>query len=206
LTLTATFEPEYDGVAIVMSTGTIEWAKTNLSGYQTFAPNETDSGCLFQWGYDNAIPTTGTATGWHSTEYAGDEWHGGQGPCPSGWRLPTRGELNNLINMTANTSGAGTTSGTWTTTSWTTGASGGATITPKSGDTTKTLFFPAAGFRRGSTGVADAQDTEGHYWSYTPHDVTTAYRLGFYGGASAGNVSAASKLYGFSVRCVRPVE
>jgi uncharacterized protein (TIGR02145 family) len=191
-----------------MSTGTIEWAATNLSGYQTFAPNATDYGALFQWGYDNALTyQTSTTDGWHTTAYAGTDWNGGQGPCPAGWRLPTLAEINNLLNLAATntvTPSPGTASGTWTITSWTTGASGGATIKPKAGDTTKTLRLPNAGYRQ-ATGTATGQDTYAEYWSSTPNG-TDAYRLSFNPSYLAGQMSALSKLYAWPVRCVRTVE
>jgi uncharacterized protein (TIGR02145 family) len=189
-----------------MSMGTIEWAGSNLSGYQTFAESETDYGALFQWGYDNALSyQTSIIDGWHTTAYSGADWNGGRGPCPSGWRLPTLAELNNLINLPADntTAGAGTPDGTWTSYSWTTGTSNGLMVTPKAGDTDKTLRLPNAGFRN-PDGTASEQGFGGWYWS-SMSDGTFAYRVAFYDSFPSGRVSASSKLNGLSVRCVRTV-
>jgi uncharacterized protein (TIGR02145 family) len=195
-----------DPVKIVMSSGTIEWAPFNLNGYQTFAEKPTDYGALFQWGYDNTLTyQSNTTDGWHTTSYSGSVWNGGQGPCPSGWRLPTLAECNNLINLPANnTNGAGTTSGTWTTYSYTTGASGGFVITPKAGDTTKTLLLPNAGERK-PDGTTQNQDAGGYFWSSTPSG-TFAYRLAFHSNSPSGDILTEPKLRAYSVRCVRTVE
>jgi uncharacterized protein (TIGR02145 family) len=189
-----------------MESGTIEWSCSNLSDYQTFAESETDYGCLFQWGYDNALSyQSSTTDGWHTTP-ASDDWYGVQGPCPSGWRLPTLGEINNLINLPAdNTIGTGTPSGTWTTYSWSEGAGNGALFTPKAGDTGKTLRIPNAGVR-GPDGTAAGQGTTAEFWSSTAYDGTLAFRMAFASWIPAGHVYAEGKLYGYPVRCVRTVE
>jgi uncharacterized protein (TIGR02145 family) len=198
-----------DPVKIVMSTGTIEWAPFNLSGYQTFAENPSDYGALFQWGYDTAQPAADSSnpvTNWQTTESPNATWHDGQGPCPAGWRLPTLAEANNLMNLAAtntSTGGLGIPSGTWTIITYTTGASGGAVITPKAGDTSKTLFFSNTGYRNSSGPMY--QGGESYIWTSTPVDGTSSmYRFTF--SSSSGFMYYNSKLLGFSVRCVRTVE
>jgi uncharacterized protein (TIGR02145 family) len=193
LTLTATFEPELvpspaGEVRIVMSTGTIAWAASNLSGYQTFAPNATDYGALFQWGYDTAQPTSGAPINWQTTAYSGADWNGGRGPCPTGWRMPTQAECQDLISTT------------YTTVSSTSGASGGSVITPKAGDTTKTLRLPNAGVRY-TDGTAAAQGATAEYWTSSSIDGTNAHHL-----HNISSVQADPKLYAWPVRCVRTVE
>ncbi len=59
-TLRANYRQEYvvcpaGEVAIELSDGIVIWAGSNLSGYQTFAQNPEDFGCLFHWGYKGVI-------------------------------------------------------------------------------------------------------------------------------------------------------
>jgi hypothetical protein len=105
--------------------------------------------------------------------------------------MPTLAEIIDLI------------SATYTNFSWT-ASPGGATIIPKTGDTGKELWLPAPGHRI-PDGTASQQGTAGYCWSSTLYE-TKAYRLGFYTASPTGTVVDTSKLYAFSVRCVRTVQ
>ena len=109
-------------------------------------------------------------------------------PCPTGWRVPTYGELDELSDNYSQ---------------WTTNADG------QNGyyfvgeytyiEDIPQVFFPAAGYRY-YNGDAGPRGSLGYYWSSKPYD-TYAYYLYF----SGGNVTMISydRAYGYSVRCVQ---
>ncbi|MDD6943047.1 MAG: hypothetical protein SOV24_02275, partial [Muribaculaceae bacterium] len=100
------------------------------------------------------------------------------------WRLPTKAECQELIDKC-----------TWT---WTTqGGHNGYKVTGKNG---KSIFLPAAGWRRG-TSRSDVGEY-GYYWGSTPGESSAygAYYLGFY--SSFHGVGWRYRINGFSVRPV----
>ena len=103
-------------------------------------------------------------------------------PCPNGWRIPTRNELQSLI---------------YATTEWNNlnGVYGYYFV----GDGELKLFLPAAGHRYTSDGSFDDVGSFGYYWSSTPNG-TNAYGLTF-GSGIFGKLNS-FRTYGFSVRCV----
>ncbi|GHV36405.1 hypothetical protein FACS1894178_7570 [Bacteroidia bacterium] len=102
--------------------------------------------------------------------------------CPSGWRLPTKEELDALVSKGS----------TWTTMNGKNGR--------KFGSSDNFIFMPAAGYRRYGDGSLDGVGTYGYGWSSTPNGSEGAYLLGFdSSNASTGN---SNRKYGQSVRCV----
>jgi uncharacterized protein (TIGR02145 family) len=114
---------------------TVTWAISNVGSSGTFAANPETYGNYYTW--DEA-----------------------QTVCPSGWRLPTLQECQQLAN-------AGS---TWTTVNGTYGRRFG------SGD--NTIFLPAAGYRTNS-GTLDRVSTYGEYWSSTEESSSYAHVLYF---------------------------
>lgn len=112
-------------------------------------------------------------------------------PCPTGWRVPTYAELNELCqNYSEWTTNEAGQSGRW--------FSGSA---PYSEDVAR-VFFPAAGCRYYDDGDANGRGNDGYYWSSSPNNYYYfAYLLYFSNGvAYMGNTTRA---YGYSVRCVQ---
>jgi len=177
------------------------WLASNL-GTSVIAGSSTDSaayGWLFQWGRsaDDHQKTNSTTTttlsnsdtpgsnfiiasaapkDWRSPQ-KDNLWQGVDGtnnPCPSGFRLPTKIDWDNLISM--------------------------ANITK---DTTafssSTLKLTVAGYRSYSDGSGLLSGT-GNYWSSSV-DGGGASEFGF--DSSSVSVGAASRAYGFSVRCIK---
>ena len=81
----------------------VRWATRNVDAPGTFTENPEDAGLFFQWnrkrgwyatdeefreGWD--IRSSFTSTIW------GTEWYAENDPCPTGWRVPTREELEQL--------------------------------------------------------------------------------------------------------------
>ena len=111
-------------------------------------------------------------------------------PCPDGWRVPTRNELETL--------GISSASQSLVTRSWTTqnGVSGYVlTNNPPDGNS---LFLPGGGGRVNNTGSLYGTGT-GYYWSSAPYSIG-AYVLNF----DSGNLYTGGtyRAFGFSVRCV----
>jgi len=141
----------------------VRWATCNVGAKGTFVTKPEDYGNYYTW-----------------TE--------AKNACPSGWRLPTKTEIESLINTTYVTS-------EWTTLNDTTGRR----FTDKT--TGNNIFLPAAGFYNPNPGYGMAAVGEyGIYWSSTEAGSDTAYDLWF---LSAWAILANSGYdYGVFVRCV----
>jgi uncharacterized protein (TIGR02145 family) len=87
-----------------------------------------------------------------------------QNACPVGWRLPTRNEINLLLDKEK-------VSNKWIIQS----GINGYLFTDKI--TGATLFLPAAGGHDGNTGTLDHKGNAGYYWSSTPHNSDCTYYL-----------------------------
>jgi len=102
-------------------------------------------------------------------------------PCPAGWRVPTRAELQSLINFGSEWDELNGVSGRYF------------------GDGTNKLFLPAAGLRGYDTGELLYSGEYGNYWSSSVYDVSARY---LYFGSGGVDVDTPCRAYGFSVRCV----
>jgi uncharacterized protein (TIGR02145 family) len=184
VTLTARFEADIvkpsAGEVLV---GSLYWAKSNLSGNNTFATNEYDYGALFLYGSSTAYSYSGGTT--PPTTNSATTWPTANDPCPDGWHVPTQTEMQAMLNAA--------TSETWTTTL----PNNGRTFTLPNG----IIFFPAAGLRYGNG--AYYQGSLGYYWSSTYYGSSNSYDLYFTSG-NTGTMSTISTGNGFSVRCARP--
>jgi uncharacterized protein (TIGR02145 family) len=108
-------------------------------------------------------------------------------PCPEGWRVPTKTELQSLLD-----SGS----------SWGVGPDGvpGRWFGENhAGTKDNCVFLPAAGLRNNSSN-SNHRDDNGTYWS-TDIDVTNPATLYF--DSSSTMMSKNYRAYGVSVRCVK---
>lgn len=121
------------------------------------------------------------------------EWSHSKGndPCPEGWRLPTKNELESLSK--------GKRSGFIADDSGLQGYYFTGDNDYSAGLENK-VFFPAAGFRSYSDGSAYDRGSIGGYWSSSAYSENDAPRLGFYYGDV--NVLSFDRADGYSVRCV----
>ncbi len=149
----------------------IKWATRNVGDSATFVTNSEDYGDYYTW--DEA-----------------------QSVCPSGWRLPTRYELDSIAmryeqkQFLPNENVASE----WLTTE--NGIKGRQFTDITTGNS---IFLPAAG--SSYDGMLDDVGMYGNYWSSTESDTPDAYyRLGFR--SSGANVYDNHKSNGQSVRCV----
>ena len=127
----------------------VKWATCNVG-----ASSPSDYGDYYAWGETSTYSTSTSKTygksmgnigGNSSYDVACAKWGGS-------WRLPTKAEFQELIDMC-----------TWT---WTTqGGHNGYKVTGKNG---KSIFLPAAGYSYGTS--PDDVGEEGSYWSSTPYE------------------------------------
>jgi len=151
------------------------WATRNVDAFRTFALNPESAGMFYQWNRQTAWNTTGNVDGWNNFTPEGTTWAANNDPCPNGWRVPTKTELEGL--------GIG---------EWTTNGR-------QFGTAPNQIFLPAVSYRDsdGFLGYAGY----GRYWSSTNIDGYNANRLGFTAIHDA-KLESDFKTYGLSVRCV----
>jgi uncharacterized protein (TIGR02145 family) len=168
----------------------VKWAKFNVDMPGTFAANPEDAGMFYQWnrkvGWSSTDPMINSNGGtiWDDTGSEGDSWEKANDPCPTGWRVPTKEELQSLVDADSQ----------WTMVNDVNGRI--------FGSDDQTLFMPAAGHRCIHLGGnLHYVDTTGYYWSSSIDFSTDAYNLGFssifviFGGSGSRA--------GFSIRCVK---
>lgn len=172
----------------------VRWAACNVASPGTFASSSEASGSLYQWNSKTVWAATGTVTGWDSswnggftTPSASDTWAKANDPSPAGYRVPTKAELQTLLDVTKVTS-------TWTTQN---GVNGRKFTDIASG---KSIFLPAPGYRPDYNGTLDYATYNGVYWSNTVGASSIAYALLFF--SSDDTVSSYYRASGLSVRPV----
>lgn len=145
------------------------------------------------------------------SQYTGDRWNNGYGPCPKGWRLPSATEFECLT--LGRTGGYG-----WTTSGQYAGFDSyvGSEFFGLNDDTTpgKGVFFPAAGMIHSKFGNAMAFEEQGMYWCAEAEAVDHG-PIGNYARAQSlaqiiskedCSIMPARHSFGYSVRCVHDVE
>jgi len=194
------------------------WAKTNLDVNGEFCEYPWNKGALYQWGrkadgHENI--TSGTVNTQSTTPIPGhgnfiignnnwlnpsndNLWDSGTtpiktiyDPCPEGWRVPTKTELEDLGSTRMNHPGpletypSSTTVGRWF-------GNGGV----------PSLFLPAAGTRNQNSGVVNYDGQSGYYWcsATSVTSVTTAINLYF--GINTFLVYNGVQALGCNIRCV----
>ena len=171
----------------------VKWATCNVDKPGTFTAKPESAGMFYQWNRKIGWSATGNpvnsdgGTTWDNSTPDGTTWEPTNDPSPTGYRVPTKSEIEKLLD-------ANKVKSTWITHN---GVAGGVFIDKNNGNS---IFLPAAGYRLSKDGMLDKDGTNGYYWSSTQYDAYNAYRLGF------GNVSAncdhLSKTHGRSVRPV----
>ena len=174
--------PTYDRGVVIRG---IRWATRNVATPGTFAENPEDVGMFFQWNRRRGWATTGDVRRWRWRRAAasgGTEWTKANDPCPPGWRVPTREELEALTRSRRMT---------WTTHN---GVHGRLIGFPPN-----EIFLPAVGIRQ-YDGTPYLAGEFGFYWSSSTNDerepVAIQLSRNFVGS------SGALRIDGFSVRCV----
>ena len=187
--LTPTYDP---GVTI----NGVKWATRNVDTPGTFATGSEDYGKIYQWNRITAWSTTEPSAGipigsWISALPTGDIWAKENDPSPAGWRIPTRNDIQKLLDKQK-------VDNEWTVQKGVTGRK----FTDKT--TGNNVFFPAVGCRYDHDGARKNAGLDGGYWSNMAYEedftVTGAYSLNIRNdGASCVKLW---RSYGVSVRCV----
>lgn len=171
----------------------VKWTTCNVDAPGTFAASPESFGMFYQWnckiGWSSTAPITSSPSGhswdksWHSSSTT---WESPNDPCPVGWRVPTRSEIESLIK-------------------------GGSIRTTKNGvkgfqfgSGSNTLFLPAAGYRSGVLSTISGSNLSGEYWSCTPNYNALDYVFGLsFNEKNSPNTSAYFRHNdGYCLRCV----
>ena len=173
----------------------IRWATRNVDMPGTFAAKPESAGMFYQWnrkvGWSSTDPMINSngGTTWDNNIPYSTIWEKANDPCPTGWRVPTKEELESLVNADNH----------WIVINGINGRI--------FSDGNQKVFFSAAGVRMGGYGGMLAEVGYGGIaWSSTSCDDAIAYRMGFAneGAAISGcNHGGGGYGQGFSVRCVK---
>ena len=130
----------------------VTWATRNVGAPGKFVASPADAGMFYQWNNKKGFSATGNVTGWSTTPAASPTWETKNDPCPRGWRVPTKEELESLLDASV-TKTYGESSGVK-----------GVYI----GTAPDQIFLPAAGRREGPL-ASDVYSVGewAHYWSST---------------------------------------
>ena len=165
------------------------WANWNVDMPGTFATKWESTGMFYQWnrkiGWSSTNPMVNSngGTTWDSSIPTGTTWTQANDPCPTGWRMPTKEELQSLLNSGYQ----------WTTLK---GINGNIF-----GNGNNTIFLPATGSRDLNNGALDYVGETGGSWSSSAGDYSYAYSLGF--NTYYSDVGNCDRGYGLPVRCVK---
>ena len=160
----------------------VKWATRNVSEIpNTFVSNPENYGGLFQWNRtvsDDFLLLNAYNKGRYQRP---DSWLPANNPCPSGWRVPTRDELESLLDA----------ENEWTTLNDINGR--------KFGTAPNQIFLPAAGSYARFIDRGDGK--RGFYWSSSSKDARSAFSVTFLEKGSNWIMDIV-KENGLSVRCV----
>jgi len=173
----------------------VTWATRNVDAPKTFVTNPEDAGMFYQWnskiGWSAADPLTASdsTSTWNSSwDGNGDTtWKTTNDPSPSGWRVPTKAEIESLLNTTFVTMVSKVQNGT-----------NGYLFTDKA--TGNSIFLPAAGYRNINSGFLNDVGTVGDYWSSTAQSSNNANNLYF---SSFTKIENNVAVFGMSIRPVK---
>ena len=197
-TITITFTGYVVPVGCNFVIGGVCWADANVDALQTLATRPDMYTKFYQWNRLTAYSADDPLDpAWNAIVDNSETWT--VNPCPSGWRLPSRDEFQQLHN-----SGS-----TWVVSSGRGNSVAGrfygynhATCSLPS-NMSGCVFFPASGYRNNSNGALTNHSASGYYWSSTQYITTHGYSLTLDGGNSNPNNSGFGKLFGFNIRCVK---
>jgi uncharacterized protein (TIGR02145 family) len=167
----------------------VVWAPRNVGAPGTFIDKPEDAGMFYQWnrrtGWSSTNPMVNSSSGvaWDTSISTATTWERMNDPCPNGWRIPTRAELNSLMGS----------ENKWTDRNNVNGR--------LFGTAPNRIFLPAAGARSSLDGRLGSVNAWGFYWSrdgFFPADAAWCLT------SSLGSIAFGHwrKAEGISIRCV----
>ncbi|MDE5638645.1 MAG: hypothetical protein K2I47_02445, partial [Odoribacter sp.] len=161
------------------------WAKSNVGEPGTFAATPESYGMLYQWNRKKGWSATEAVSGWDSSLPSGTCWDAANDPCPSGWRVPTIGEFDALLDNTNVTSIMASQNGV-----------GGRKFTDNT--TGNSIFLPGVYYRNSNDAISHSVN-HGFYWSSSSFSSLLASSLNF--NENNGGIIW-PKHSGLAIRCV----
>jgi len=179
------------------------WANRNVAASGVFAIRPDVYTEFYQWNRTTAYSASNPLSpAWNTTPDQSASWaNNGQPPCPTGWRLPTQAEFNNLHNASTPAGGS------WVNANERGVAVAGRFCGPSHATCTSSsmggcVFLPAVGYRGRTAGALSNQGTGGNYWSATQYDSLLGYYTTF---GTTNNLpdDYVDKTTGLTLRCVQ---
>lgn len=169
-------------VASASMTGTIEYATSHPTVF--ISSNSANS----DWYYTGSEQTDNTR--WATSDLSKSMYD----PCPAGWRVPDGGD-NGVWTKAIGSSGLLTFESLYDQ------ADAGMNFSDIFG-TASIIWYPAAGYRSGSSGELFSVGSYGYCWGSSPAG-RSAYCLGFTDKDKVAASSSSNRAYACSVRCQR---
>ncbi len=173
----------------------VVWARSNVDAPGTFAAKPTDTGMFYRWGSltgwsaEDPMVASDDSTTWNTAPVVEEGWVHGNGPCPEGWRVPTRRDFETLCDEVKVTS-------EWVANS--AGTSAGRRFSDNA--TGNSIFLPASGYRHYTVGELYYAGRYGYYWLAEGNEDSRSSCLEF--GRGYVTTSYGNRGQGFPVRCV----
>ncbi|MDX8569908.1 hypothetical protein OZ668_18060 [Elizabethkingia sp. HX XZB] len=173
----------YNGQKAARINGKV-WMLYNLGDNRTDpSTGPFDQSNFYQFGRSTVVATGSTQTaeiaGWNTTVAADNAWNSGteaapvktgNDPCPQNYRIPTRTELQSLLDGTTKTE-IGTFNDSPTNFS-------AAKVYTSNRNSSVKLTFPAIGARNAAAGRVNNRGISPHVWTSTASDASNAYANG----------------------------
>ena len=178
----------------------VRWAERSVGAAGTFVKDIFDTGHYYQWGKNISWTGSGNTwtssdgSAWDSTGSAETTWPSDADPCPAGYRLPTRAEMQTLAD-------SDNVEQIWLPINGVNGA-----FFLNKGTSVPAIFVPASGSLLMGM-MVNFGNQEGYYWASDTEGSKYAYRMKFNQlldtptsmGTDFGSVPTNN---GYQVRCV----
>ncbi|MDX8571848.1 FISUMP domain-containing protein [Elizabethkingia sp. HX QKY] len=202
---------------VYLGAGNTQWSDFmcyNLGADQSIDPFTAYAivhGDKYQWGAQTGETgryysqsddhsNSGAIMGWNTIGKPNGSWSDSSktlnDPCPSGYRVPTRTEWQNIINNNKNIERVG---------SWANDGNYTSALYFRDASNIRTLMLPVAGFRESVSGNLLNRGNIVLYWSSSESDASYPlgqYSYGLYISSSTLSISNVGRVSGLSVRCI----
>jgi uncharacterized protein (TIGR02145 family) len=186
---------------ISLTVGSTLWASVSIDDYQTFAARPDMFTKYYQWNRATAWPATGTVSDWTTSGDASSVWT--INPCPAGWRLPTRSEVNDLNSNVGRSYATAETRGN-AVAGFFLGINHATCSLPD--NMNGCIFLPAGGWRHETSGNLTSQGVIGRYWTTNVSASNNGMSINFNVAGAAANATGVDRGRGQPIRCVKSRE